>query len=246
MNTSVELRNITNDSGKSSTAQRSACMTKFNAYLRHDQVHLTLPSDINWSTLRIVDLQDANANFLPDVFGRFGHYLFEHGNIKWKSADQYLSALKKQILTSYPTTLPIFVVFYSTLRLKLKRLYDQRVDEDEVDLIHHHEPLTKKVLKRLNTTTKSTLIKLRRLVNSIHYLAKDDAHVLAWCKTIPTQRSPDWAARITLKSIELQDIVINKLKEIGCKQNNKAPYFWSTYKTFEVNKLFVQSDNYFN
>ena len=97
-----------------------------------------------------------------------------------------------------------------------------------------------------NTTTKSTLIKLRRLINSIHYLAKDDAHVLAWCKTIPTQRSPDWAARITLKSIELQDIVINKLKEIGCKQNNKAPYFWSTYKTFEVNKLFVQSDNYFN
>ena len=126
-------------------------MTKFNAYLRHDQVRLTLPSDINWSKLRIVDLQDANANanFLPDVIGRFGHYLFEHGNIKWKSADQYLSALKKQILTSYPTTLPIFVVFYSTLRLKLKRLYDQRADEDEVDLIHHHEPLTKKVLKRL-------------------------------------------------------------------------------------------------
>ena len=43
-----------------------------------------------------------------------------------------------------------------------------------------------------NTTTKSTLIKLRRLINSIHYLAKDDAHVLAWCKTIPTQRSSDW------------------------------------------------------
>ena len=36
-------------------------------------------------------------------------------------------------------------------------------------------------------------------------------------KTIPIQRSSDWAARITLKSIELQDIVINKLKEIGCK-----------------------------
>ena len=53
MNTPVELRNITNDTGKSSTAQRSACMKKFNAYLRHDQVHLTLPSDINWSTLRI-------------------------------------------------------------------------------------------------------------------------------------------------------------------------------------------------
>ena len=35
------------------------------------------------------------------------------------------------------------------MRLKLKRLYDQRADEDEVDLIHHHEPLTKKVLKRL-------------------------------------------------------------------------------------------------
>ena len=88
-----------------------------------------------------------------------------------------------------------------------------------------------------NTTTKSTLIKLRRLINSIHYLAKDDAHVLAWCKTIPTQRSSDWAARITLKS------VINQLEGIGCKQNNKAPYFWSTYKTF---KFFVQSDNYFN
>ena len=43
-----------------------------------------------------------------------------------------------------------------------------------------------------NTTTKSTLIKLRRLINSIHYLAKDDAHVLAWCKTTPTQRSSDW------------------------------------------------------
>ena len=43
-----------------------------------------------------------------------------------------------------------------------------------------------------NTTTKSTLIKLRRLINSIHYLAKDDAHVFAWCKTIPTQRSSDW------------------------------------------------------
>ena len=38
-----------------------------------------------------------------------------------------------------------------------------------------------------NTTTKSTLIKLRRLINSILYLAKDDAHVLAWCNTIPTQ-----------------------------------------------------------
>jgi hypothetical protein len=66
----------------------------YDAYLVHDQVQLTLriPSDINWSTLRMVDLQDANANFLPDVF--------EHGNIKWKSADQYLSALKKQILNS--------------------------------------------------------------------------------------------------------------------------------------------------
>jgi len=56
-----------------------------------------------------------------------------------------------------------------------------------------------------NTTTKSTLIKLRRLINSIHYLAKDDAHVLAWCKTTPTQRSSDWTAMITLKSIELQE-----------------------------------------
>jgi hypothetical protein len=69
--------------------------------------------------------------------------------LKWKSADQYLSALKKQILISYPTTLPIFIVFHSTLRLKLERLYDQRADKDEVDLIHHNEPLTKKVLKRL-------------------------------------------------------------------------------------------------
>jgi hypothetical protein len=61
MNTPVELRNITNDTGK------SPCMTKFNAYLRHDQVHLTLPSDINWSTVRIVELQDANANFLLSI-----------------------------------------------------------------------------------------------------------------------------------------------------------------------------------
>jgi hypothetical protein len=97
-----------------------------------------------------------------------------------------------------------------------------------------------------NTTTKSTLIKPRRLINSIHYLAKDDEHVLAWCKTIPTQQSSDWAAMITLKSIELHGIVINKLKEIGCKQNNKAPYFCRTYETFEVNTLFMQSDNYFN
>jgi len=54
----------------------------YDAYLVHDQVHLTLriPSEINWSTLRIVDLQDANANFLPDVFGRFGDYLFEQIN----------------------------------------------------------------------------------------------------------------------------------------------------------------------
>ena len=28
-------------------------------------------------------------------------------------------------------------------------MYDQRADEDEVDLIRHHEPLTKKVLRRL-------------------------------------------------------------------------------------------------
>jgi hypothetical protein len=30
------------------------------------------------------------------------------------------------------------------------------------------------------TTTKSTQMKLKRLINSIHYLAKDDANVLAW------------------------------------------------------------------
>ena len=96
------------------------------------------------------------------------------------------------------------------------------------------------------SSTKSTLIKLRRLINAIHYLAKDDAHVLTWCKTAPTQRTADWAARMTSKSIDLQDIVINTLKEIGCKQNNKAPYFWSTYKMFESNKLFVHSDNYYN
>ena len=151
MNTTVELRNITNDTGKSSKAQKNASMTKFNAYLQLDYSHLRLPADVNWSTLRIVELQHANTNFLSDIFGRFGHYLFEHANIKWKTADQYLSALKKHILT-----------------------------------------------------------------------------------------------RMTSKSIDLQDIVINTLKEIGCKQNNKAPYFWSTYKMFESNKLFVHSDNYYN
>ncbi len=133
MSTPVELRNITNDTGKSSNAQRSACITKFCISSAWSS-----PLDATFGH-QLVNTEDSP----------FGLYLFEHGNIKWKSADQYLSALKKQILISYPTTLPIFIVFHSTLRLKLERLYDQRADKDEVDLNHHNEPLTKKVLKRL-------------------------------------------------------------------------------------------------
>jgi len=95
-------------------------------------IYLRLPTDVDWSTLRIVDLQDANVSFLSDIFGRLGDYLFEHGHIRWKIADQYFSALKKQILTSVSTILPIF-------RQNLHRMYDQRADEDEVDLIRHHK-----------------------------------------------------------------------------------------------------------
>ena len=63
---------------------------------------------------------------------------------------------------------------------------------------------------------------------SIHYLAKDDAHVLAWCKTNPARpfQPIDHQAGLLELLLKAQG-VINKLKEFDCLINN-APYSWST------------------
>lgn len=145
------LRNIAADRSKSGHKQGSAALSKFNEYLSTDYEHLESPDVINYETLRITDFSsiDDCCSRLEDMLGRFGHFLFSYCKLCWKTSDQYLSAMKKLIITRYPTLTLLFNGFYKSLRHNLRIQYDERADTTLTDIIKHHEPLRKILLKKV-------------------------------------------------------------------------------------------------
>jgi len=144
------LRNIAADRSKSSQRQCSAALSKLNEYLIADHEHLRLPDNINFETLRLTDFGATDdATYLEDMFGRFGHFLFSHCKLCWKTSDQYLSAMKQQIIVRFPSLMHLFNGFYKSLRHNLRVQYNQRADATMTDIIKHHEPLPKTLLKKV-------------------------------------------------------------------------------------------------
>jgi hypothetical protein len=47
------------------------------------------------------------------------------------------------------------------------------------------------------------------------------------------------------KSLSLQDLAMQKLREYGIKVHNKGPVFWSTVKTFQEKGLTDEAINYY-
>jgi hypothetical protein len=79
-----------------------------------------------------------------------------------------------------------------------------------------------------NNNASQVLKKMRQLIYCLHYLTQDDMSTIGWCKTPPIQRAEDWASRMLAKSLSLQDLVMQKLREYGIKGHKKGPVFWST------------------
>ena len=96
-----------------------------------------------------------------------------------------------------------------------------------------------------NNNASQVLKKMRQLIYCLHYLAQDSASIIAWCKTPPIQRAEDWASRMLAKSLSLQDLVMQKLREYGIKVHNKGPVFWSTVKTFQEKGLLELTSNHY-
>ena len=99
-----------------------------------------------------------------------------------------------------------------------------------------------------NSTSNSAsqaLKKMRLLINSLHYLAEDDVGAIAWCKTPANQRADDWSTKMVAKSLLLQDLAIQKLREYGVKCHNKDPVFWSTVKIFQQKGLLDHAINHY-
>jgi len=144
------LRNIAADQSKSGQRQGSSALSKFNEFLSADYDHFNLPEDITFGTLRLRDFDTADSGSnLEDMFGRFGHYLFSNCKLSWKTSDQYISAMKKQVITRFPTLSLLFNGFYKALRHNLRAHYDERADTNLSDIIKHHEPMTKALLKKV-------------------------------------------------------------------------------------------------
>jgi len=144
----LQLRNLAADKSKSGRKQGSAALRKFNEYLSIDHEHLHLPDNINFEALRLTDFRSGgdDSTHLEDMLGRYGHFLFSHCKLSWKTADQYLSALKGLIIGRFSTLTLLFNGFYKLLRHNLHVQYDERADATLTDIIKHHEPLTKKLL----------------------------------------------------------------------------------------------------
>ena len=147
-NNAPQLRNIAADKSKSGRKQGSASLRKFNEYLSTDHEHLHLPDNINFETLRLTDFRsdDDDSTRLADMLGRYGHFLFSHCKLSWKTSDQYVSAMKGLIIGRFPTLTLLFNGFYKQLRHNLHLLDTVRAEETLTDIIKHHEPLTKKLL----------------------------------------------------------------------------------------------------
>ena len=110
----LQLRNLAADKSKSGRKQGSAALRKFNEYLSIDHEHLHLPDNINFEALRLTDFRSGgdDSTHLEDMLGRYGHFLFSHCKLSWKTADQYLSALKGLIIGRFPTLTLLFNGFY--------------------------------------------------------------------------------------------------------------------------------------
>jgi len=99
--------------------------------------------------------------------------------------------------------------------------------------------------KCTNNNASQVLKKMRQLIYCLHYLAQDDMSTITWCKTPPIQRAEDWASRKLAKSLSLQDLVIEKLREYEIKVQNKCPVFWSTVKAFQEKGLIELASNHY-
>jgi hypothetical protein len=109
-------RYILADKSKSGRKQGSAALRKFNEYIIADHEHLHLPDNINFETLRLTDFRsgDDDGARLGDILGRYGHFLFSHCKLSWKTSDQYVSAMKRLIIGNFPTLTLLFNGFYKT------------------------------------------------------------------------------------------------------------------------------------
>jgi len=96
-----------------------------------------------------------------------------------------------------------------------------------------------------NNNASQALKKMKQLIYSLHYLAKDDMSLITWCKTPPIQRAEDWASRMLAKSLSLQDLAMQKLREYGIRVHNKGSVFWSTVKTFQEKGLLELASNHY-
>jgi len=144
------LRNIAADQSKSGQRQGSSALAKFNEFLSTDYDHFSLPEDITYGNLRLTDFNTVDdGNDLEDMFGRFGHYLFSRCKLSWKTSDQYISAMKKQVIARFPTLSLLFNGFYKSLRHNLRAQYDERADTTLTDIVQHHEAMTKPLLRKV-------------------------------------------------------------------------------------------------
>jgi hypothetical protein len=96
-----------------------------------------------------------------------------------------------------------------------------------------------------NNNASQVLKNMRQLMYCLHYLVQDDMNTIALCKTPAIQRAEDWASRMLAKSLSLQDLVMQKLREYGIKVHNKGPVFWSTVKTFQEKGLIELASNHY-
>ena len=149
------LRNIAADQSKSGPRQGNSALSKFNEFLSTDYEHFNLPEDITYGTLRLTDFNtvDDGSN-LEEMFGRFGHYLFSHCKLSWKTSDQYISAMKKQVIARFPTLSLLFNGFYKSLRHNLRAQYDERADrrisgENVLSLYNTETPEVGRIFLRL-------------------------------------------------------------------------------------------------
>jgi len=95
--------------------------------------------------------------------------------------------------------------------------------------------------KASNSNDNATLTKMRKLINTCHYLAKESYSVLEWYKLSHNRRQHDWQSKLLERSLSIQDIVRDKLNQYRTKSITKNPLFWQTYKLFESNQIIQEN-----
>jgi len=96
-----DLEDIGDNIRPSSSKQLKASTKKFNEFLQKDYRNHGLPNE-NITLADLIEEMFSDVNFVKKLLGRYGSYLFKHGKISFKTADQYLSAIKCFICNIFP------------------------------------------------------------------------------------------------------------------------------------------------